>query len=142
MRFMPTSITVAPSLHHLAGDQARAPDGGDQHVGARQTAARSRVREWQIVTVAFSREQQRRDRLADQVAAPDDDRLALPRAACRYARSSSITPDGVAGTSAVAALHEQAGVRRRQPVDVLRAGRSRDVDARRVDLRAAAAAAR
>ena len=41
------------------------------------------MREWQTVTVAFSAQQQRGDRLADQVAAPDDHRLALPRAACR-----------------------------------------------------------
>ena len=34
MRLMPTSITTAPSLHHVAGHEPRHADRRDEHVGA------------------------------------------------------------------------------------------------------------
>ena len=77
---MPTSITVAPGLTCSALTSRGTPTAAIRMSARRQTAGRSLVREWQIVTVAWRWQQQRRDRLADQVRAPDDDRLcALDR---------------------------------------------------------------
>ena len=33
VRFMPTSITVAPGLHHVGADHVQPPDRGDEDVG-------------------------------------------------------------------------------------------------------------
>ncbi len=62
----PTSITAAPGLIQSPLHQRGDADRGDQDVGlAARRSARSRVREWHIVTVALRCEQQQRDRLAD-----------------------------------------------------------------------------
>ena len=55
VRFMPTSITVAPGLHHLGRRPAAGcPTAATSTSARRHTSPRSRVREWQTVTVAFS----------------------------------------------------------------------------------------
>ena len=53
-RFMPTSITVAPSRRRRPGPTPGLPDGDDEDVSLTRHCTRSRVREWQIVTVAFA----------------------------------------------------------------------------------------
>ena len=107
-------------LDHVARDQARpARRRRPARPRCRHTAPRSRVREWQTVTVAFCGEQQRRRPACRPGRCARRPPPRAPSSGVSYARSSSITPDGVAGTSAVAALHEQARVGRRQPVDVL-----------------------
>ena len=96
MRLMPTSITVAPGLTQSPCTIRGRPTAATSTSARRQTAARSRVREWQMVTVALAREQQLRDRLADEVRAPDHDRLgALELDASRS--SSPMQPAGVHG---------------------------------------------
>ena len=75
MRFMPTSITTAPGLTASAPSSRGTPTAATRTSARRQTAARSRVREWQTVTVAFAASSRPRDRHADQLRAADDDRL-------------------------------------------------------------------
>ena len=75
VRLIPTSITVAPGLTQSPCTMRGAADRGDEHVGAAADAgqvARARVahRDGRV-----AREQHLRDRLADEVGAPDDDRL-------------------------------------------------------------------
>ena len=75
MRLMPTSMTVAPGLTQSPLTIRSRPTAAMSTSARRQTAARSRVREWQIVTVALAPEQQLGHRLAEEVRAPEDDRL-------------------------------------------------------------------
>ena len=75
MRFMPTSITVAPGFTQSPLTISGPADGGDRTSARRQTAARSRVREWQTVTVAFGVDEQARQRPTDEDRAADDHRL-------------------------------------------------------------------
>ena len=71
---MPTSITTAPGFTCSRPIILRPADGDDENVRLRAViAARSDVREWQIVTVACSCKQQHGYRLADDIAAADDD---------------------------------------------------------------------
>ncbi len=100
-RFMPTSMTTAPGAMKSPLDHPRPADRGDQapRPGA-QTAARSRVREWQTVTVAFACEQQLCHRLAEEVRAADHDRLGAFRAS---------TP------ARAQQLHHASGVQGRRP---------------------------
>ena len=118
-RLMPTSITIAPGLTISAptsrGDarprqRARRPRGTPLpgHGCASGTA----------VTVAFAASSSAATRLADQLRAPEHDCAAPSRSTPAW-RSSSITPDGVQGTTPRRALGEQAGVDRGKPVDVL-----------------------
>ena len=51
-RFMPTSITVAPGLTKSFVTSPARPTAATRMSAWRQTAGRSGVREWQIVTVA------------------------------------------------------------------------------------------
>ena len=80
VRLIPTSITVGARLDPVAPDQARAPDGGDEHVGAAADlgeVARARVADGHG---GVGGQQQRGDRAADQVRAADHDGLgALER---------------------------------------------------------------
>ena len=95
------------------------PDRGDSTSASRQTAARSRVREWQCVTVALAASSSWASGLPTRIERPTTTARA-PSSSAPASRSSSITPAGVHGTIAsVAVLHQQPGVDRRQPVDVL-----------------------
>ena len=115
-------------LHPVAGDQPRPADRGHQDVGPRQTAGRSRVREWAMVTVQLSRSSscaiglptmfERPSTTASQpgeVAAAGRAAASGSRAACRAPIAGS--PD-----------REPAGVDRVEAVDVL--GRIDRLDAR------------
>ena len=81
MRLMPTSITAAPGFTIVGRDDARARRPRRRGCPRRACAARGRrVREWQIVTVAFACMQQHRHRLADELRAAEHDRArALDR---------------------------------------------------------------
>ena len=144
----PSSVRLMPDvdhdralLDHVGVDQLRHADRGDQHVGAAALGgevARARV------AVGDRR-----------VLRP----AAAPPSACRRAssgrrrprsrrsarrprtRSSSITPSGVHGTMPGLALLEQAGVHRRQPVDVLERVDQRASSRRRRSAAAPAAGA-
>ena len=118
VRLMPTSITVAPGLIQSPRTISGRPTAAISTSARRQTSGRSRVREWQIVTVACCGQQQRGDRFADEVGAADDDRLGAHKrnvvAAEQFdhagwsARPQSRKP-----------LREPAGRDGRQTVDVL-----------------------
>ena len=70
-RLMPTSMTVAPGLIQSPLTSAGRPIAATRMSAVRHSAARSRVREWAMVTVPVLRQQQLRHRLADQHRAPD-----------------------------------------------------------------------
>ena len=72
---MPTSITTAPGLTASAPSSRGTPTAATRTSARRQIASRSRVREWQIGHGRVGRQQQPRDRHADQLRAADDDRL-------------------------------------------------------------------
>ena len=74
-RLMPTSITVAPGFSQSPFTISGRPTAATTMSARRTTAGRSRVRLWAMVTVQFSREQQLRHRLADDVGAADHHRL-------------------------------------------------------------------
>ena len=136
MRFMPTSITVAPGLTQSAPTISARPTAAIRTSARRQTAARSRVREWQTVTVAFGVDEQARHRPADEDRAADDDRLGAlevdPRAVEDLDHAGRRAGDeadyGLGGleverlADADPALREVPGVDRRQAVDVLGGG--------------------
>ena len=77
-----------------------------------------------MVTVAFAAEQQRRQRLADEVRAPDHDRARALELDPRLAKELHHAGRRAGRDRLRHALHEQAGVDRGQPVDVLAPGRS------------------
>ena len=66
-------MRVAPGLTISGVMKPGRPMAATRMSAWRVTRARSRVLEWQIVTVAFCVEQQHGDGLADNVAAADDD---------------------------------------------------------------------
>ena len=74
-RLMPTSITVAPGFSQSPLTISGRPTAATTMSARRTTSGRSRVRLWAMVTVQFSREQQLRHRLADDVGAADHHRL-------------------------------------------------------------------
>ncbi len=74
-RLMPTSITVAPGFSQSPLTISGRPTAATTMSARRTTSGRSRVRLWAMVTVQFSREQQLRHRLADDVRAADHHRL-------------------------------------------------------------------
>jgi len=78
-----TSMTTAPGFTNSGVTNAGLPMAATRMSAVRATAGRSCVREWQIVTVAWRCKQQQRHRLADNVAAPDDDGAGRPRSRCR-----------------------------------------------------------
>ena len=59
IRLIPTSITTAPSLTKSPRTRPGRPTEATSRSASRQTAARSRVREWQTVTVAWRRSRSR-----------------------------------------------------------------------------------
>ena len=123
LRFMPTSMTTAPGLTIAPVSVLARPTAATTTSARRVCAPRSGVRLWQIVTVASACEQHQRHRLADGVAAADDDRVLAAQvdagaldqlhAAPRRARAKA----GQAGDQAAGALDRVA-------VDVLVGARS------------------
>ena len=118
-------------LDPLARDHARAADGGDEHVGAAADLAEVAGARVADGHGGVGGQQQRGERAADEVRAPDHDRLgALQRDVVaaqqlHHARRS-------AGTQPGPALREQARRDRRQAVDVLaRPGSARSAPGRR-----------
>ena len=97
---MPTSITVAPGLTMSAPTTCRRP------TAATRTSASSVWRSRSLGARVADRdgrvglEQQVRDRLADDVAAADDDRPRALQPRSRTPRAARMIPSGVAGTSA------------------------------------------
>ena len=112
MRFVPTSITVAPGFTISAVDSRGEPTAATRTSARGQTAARSRVREWQTVTVAFSPSSSDGQRPADEDRAADDDRLGALELGARVAQQLDHARRR-ARDEARAALGEQAGARRR-----------------------------
>ena len=82
-RLMPTSITVAPGLTNRGVTKPGRPIAATRMSAVAATAARSGVFEWQIVTVASRCSSSMRHRLADDLAAADDDRARARRSGCR-----------------------------------------------------------
>ena len=120
-------------LDPAALDHLRAPDGGDQHVGAaahrvQVTGARVADRDGGVLG-----QQQRRHRLAHQVRAADDDRLgALERHVVAAQQLDHARRR--AGPQARQALGQQTRRHRGQPVDVL-GGVDQRRQVRAVDVR-------
>ncbi len=119
VRFMPTSITVAPGFTMSPVIRRGRPTAATSTSAAPADlgeVARARVADRHGRVLG----EQQRGRPACRPGRCARRRPPrLPRAACPHARSSSITPEGVAGTSAVAALQRAARVGRREPVHVL-----------------------
>ena len=101
-------------LHHL---RAR-PTAAMSTSARRQTSARSRVREWHDRHRRVGAEQQLRHRLAEEVRAPDDDRLGAFELRARRVEQRH---DALrrARPQPLDAEREPAGADRRQAVDVL-----------------------
>ena len=118
LRFMPTSMTTAPGLIASAPSRRGTPTAATRTSARLQTAARSRVREWQTVTVAFAASSSRADRHPDQLRAADDDGLGALQVDALVGEQLH-HPGRGAGNEPGRAVGEQAGVGRRQPVDVL-----------------------
>ena len=85
------------------------------------TSRRSRVREWQIVTVAFSASSSCAIGLPNRFERPTTTASA-PSSSTPALASSSITPARRAGAQAGAPEREQPGVDGRQAIDVLVGG--------------------
>ena len=97
VRLMPTSITVAPGLTQSPRTIPARPTAAIRTSARRQTAARSRVREWQMVTVAFAAEQQLGHRLAEEVRAADDHGLGALELGAAPARAAASRRSGCTG---------------------------------------------
>ena len=128
MRFMPTSITIAPGLTQSPPDQlgARRRRRSARRRGGRPRRGRA-CASGRSVTVALAAEQQLGHRLAEEVRAPDDDGLGALELARRPRRAAASRPSGVHGRRPGAPEREQPGAdaasARRRPC----AGRSRPV---------------
>ena len=94
------------------------PTAATRMSARRHTAARSAVREWQTVTVAFAFKQQAGQRPADQDRAADYDRLGAG-GLDPGVRQELHHPLGRARNESRTALGQQAGAARGQAVDVL-----------------------
>ena len=115
---MPTSITTAPGLTKSRSIIRGRPTAAISTSARAHTARRSRVREWQTVTVALAASSSCAIGLPNRFERPTTTASA-PSSSPRRSRSSSITPSGVHGRSPGRPSDEQTGVHRRQPVDVL-----------------------
>ena len=118
MRLMPTSMTTAPGLTASAPSRPRNADRGDQDVGA--GAGRRQVPGPRVADRdgRVGGQQQPGDRHPDQLRAADDDRLR-PLQLDPLVAQQLHHPGRRAGHQPRRAVREQAGVERRQPVDVL-----------------------
>ena len=118
---MPTSMTTAPSLTQSPLIRCGDADRGDQDVGAAADlgeVARARVRGGDG---RVGLQQQRGDRLADEVGAADDDGLGAGQVDV-VALEQLHAAERRAGPQAREVLGQQAGRDRRQAVDVLARG--------------------
>ena len=97
VRLVPTSITVAPGLTISAPTIRGEPTAATRMSAREQTAARSRVREWQTVTVAFSPSSSAASGRPTRIERPRTTASA-PSSSVPAWRSSSTTPRGVHGT--------------------------------------------
>src|ERR671922_2228789 len=98
VRFIPTSITTAPSFTQSPRTSPARPTAATSTSARRHTAARSRVREWQVVTVALAASSSAASGLPTRSERPTTTASA-PSSATSCLRSSSITPCGVQGRS-------------------------------------------
>ena len=134
MRFMPTSMTTAPSLIQSPLISSGTPTAAIRTSARRHTSARSRVREWQVVTVALAASSIAEIGLPTRSERPTTTASA-PSSVTSWRRSSSMHAARRARPQAREALDQQAGRDRRQPVDVLAGvdlrGQRRAVDLRR-----------
>ena len=119
VRLVPTSITTAPSRTMSAVTSPGDPTAAISTSASRQTAGRSRVREWQCVTVAFAREQQLHERLADQDRAADHHRPRALQLGAGLAQQLHHAGGRAGHERLLAVLHQQAGVDGGEAVDVL-----------------------
>ena len=97
VRLTPTSITTAPGLTASAPSSRGTPTAATSTSARRQTSARSRVREWQTVTVALAASSRRATGTPTSFERPTTTASA-PSSSTPSWRSSSITPAGVQGT--------------------------------------------
>src|SRR5262245_51632571 len=98
-RLMPTSTTVAPGFTNARVTNAGRPIAATRMSASRATAGRSRVREWQIVTVAFRCSSSSAIGLPTMSLRPMTTARA-PAMGMFYRSSSSMMPEGVAGATA------------------------------------------
>ena len=98
VRLMPTSITAAPGLTQSPGIMRGRPTAATSTSARRQTSPRSRVREWQTVTVAFAASSSAASGRPTRSERPTTTASA-PCSGTSWRRSSSITPAGVHGRS-------------------------------------------
>src|SRR5436190_459015 len=97
-RFVPTSITIAPGLTQSAFTIRARPTAAIRTSARRQTPGRSRVREWQVVTVALDFSSSCAIGLPNRFERPIT--TASAPSSCAPASSSRIiTPSGVLGRS-------------------------------------------
>ena len=123
-RFTPTSITTAPGLTMSALTKWAWPIAAMMMSARRQCSAMFRLREWSSVTVASAcvvlLQEDRRHRLAHDVAAAEDDDFRAAQSARRVRISSSWTPAGRAGPEErILAEQQFADVDGMEAVDVL-----------------------
>src|ERR1019366_2625031 len=97
-RFMPTSITTAPGLMKSRSISRARPTAAISTSARAQTSRRSRVREWQTVTVAFSASSSWAIGLPNRLERPTTTASA-PSSSTPVSASSSRTPEGVDGGS-------------------------------------------
>ena len=119
-----TSRLGQAKLGVLGGDQDVAPAADRRQVGGPGMADRDR---------AVGSEQELRHRLADDVGAPDDDRL-LPRQVAQFVFQQHHAADRGAGRHRGPAGRESARIDDMEAVDIL-LGTDRIQDPKRVDLR-------
>ena len=101
VRFVPTSITTAPSRTISPVTSRGEPTAAISTSASRQTAPRSRVREWQCVTVALAASSSCASGLPTRIERPITTARA-PSSDAPASLSSSITPAGVQETIASA----------------------------------------
>ena len=114
---MPTSITTAPGLTNSLLTSRGRPTAAISTSARAHTSARSRVREWHRHRRVLG-EQQLSHRLAEQVRAPDHDRLGALKLRVD-ARQQLHHPRGSAGTQPGQPECEQPRVDRGQAIDIL-----------------------
>ena len=103
---MPTSITTAPSRTCSGPIIPARPTAATRTSASRHTAARSRVREWQTVTVACSRRSSAAIGLPTIWLRPTTT-ARRPASGMPLRRSSSRIPAGVAGTGPGSSSHRR-----------------------------------
>jgi methylenetetrahydrofolate dehydrogenase (NADP+)/methenyltetrahydrofolate cyclohydrolase len=96
-RFIPTSITAAPTFTSSGPIRPAFPTATTRTSASRVRAARSAVREWHVVTVAFACRSSIDAGLPTMSLRPTTTAFA-PSSGTSYSSRRAITPTGVAGT--------------------------------------------